>query len=122
MEKCLFCNFEDDEKGRIILENDSFICIEQKDDALVGWCIIAPKRHVETPFEFSNEELVSQNELLVKTKRYLDKKYNPDGYNFGCNFGKVAGQSIPHAHMHIFARYSNEPNAGKGLRWLKRTE
>ena len=60
---------------------------------------------------------------MLQIKKYLDKKYKPDGYNLGWNVGKTAGQEVAHAHFHIIPRYSDEPYAGKGLRyWFKQKE
>ena len=64
--------------------------------------------------------VTSQHDEL---KAYIDKKYMPDGYNIGWNVGKVAGQEVAHAHMHIIPRYSDEPYAGRGIRsWFKQPE
>jgi len=60
---------------------------------------------------------------MDKIKQYIDAKYNPDGYNLGWNVGKVAGQEVEYAHLHIIPRYKDEPYAGKGIRyWLKQNE
>ena len=59
----------------------------------------------------------------MKNKEYIDKKYSPDGYNLGWNVGKVCGQEIAHAHLHIIPRYSDKPFAWKGIRyWFKKPE
>ncbi|MCL2528052.1 MAG: HIT family protein [Defluviitaleaceae bacterium] len=77
----------------------------------------------QTPFELSPQEWLDTIALLGEIKEYLDKKYKPDGYNIGWNVGKVAGQTEPHAHMHIIPRHADEPYAGRGIRgWLKRDE
>lgn len=47
-------------------------------------------------------------ELLNKCKKYIDKKYNPDGYNVGLNCGESAGQSVMHIHMHLVPRYKGD--------------
>jgi len=56
-------------------------------------------------------------------KCYLDERYLPDGYNLGWNVGRIAGQEVEHAHLHIIPRFADEPFAGKGIRhWLKKGE
>lgn len=78
---------------------------------------------MSTPLDLSDDEWKDTKILMKETKQYLDKKYKPDEYNIGWNAGKVAGQKITHAHLHIILRYADEPYAGKGLRyWFKQPE
>ena len=82
--------------------------------------MIIPKSHAESPFELSEEEIAATFTLLKEAKIILDEKYNPDGYNVGWNCGKVAGQEVFHAHLHVILRFKDEPLSGKGIRhWLK---
>ena len=84
---------------------------------------IIPKSQVSTPFEMSEKEWADTKLLMTEIKNFVDKKYAPDGYNIGWNVGSVAGQEIAHAHLHIIPRYSDEPLAGKGIRyWFKQKE
>ena len=57
-----------------------------------------------------------------EVKKYLDENYQPQGYNLGWNCGEVGGQHIFHAHFHILPRYENEPLAGKGIRYILKSE
>lgn len=78
---------------------------------------------MSTPLDLSDDEWKDTKILMKEIKQYLDKKYKPDEYNIGWNVGKVAGQEITHAHLHIIPRYADEPYAGKGLRyWFKQPE
>ena len=38
----------------------------------------------------------------------LKMKLKPDGFNVGWNDGEVAGQVVPHLHIHIFPRYKGD--------------
>ena len=93
------------------------------DRVLIGSFVIIPKSKVATPFDLSEREWVDTKKMIDIIKQYLDEKYNPDGYNLGWNVGKVAGQEVPHAHLHVIPRFIDEPFAGKGIRyWLKQKE
>jgi len=90
---------------------------------LIGSYVIIPKSKVKSPFELSLEEWIATKDLMDEIKQYLDAKYNPDGYNLGWNVGKVAGQEVEYAHLHIIPRFKDEPYAGRGIRyWLKKDE
>lgn len=114
------------ESGEPYFENDSMVAVKSnnlKHNTLVGSYVIIPKTEVGSPFELSDKEWADSKSLMLKVKEYIDKKYAPDGYNIGWNVGKVAGQEVAHAHMHIIPRYADEPFAGKGLRyWFKQPE
>ena len=114
------------ESGDPPFENDTMIAVRSnnmKNNTLIGSYVIIPKSEVGSPFELSDKEWADSKALMTELKCYLDKKYHPDGYNIGWNVGKVAGQEVAHAHMHIIPRYSDEPLAGKGLRyWFKQPE
>ena len=46
-------------------------------------------------------------------------RYQPDGFNIGINDGRAAGQTIPHAHIHVIPRYKGDvPDPRGGIRWL----
>ena len=104
-------------------ENETMIAVKSnnlKNNTLIGSYVIIPKSQVESPFELSEKEWEDTKLIMKELKKYIDEKYSPDGYNIGWNVGKVAGQEVAHAHMHIIPRFSDEPLAGKGIRyWFK---
>lgn len=116
-------NLESNERT---FENDTMIAVKSnnlKNNTLIGSYVIIPKSQVGTPFDLSDKEWMDSKALLKELKDYLDEKYKPDGYNIGWNVGKVGGQEVAHAHMHVIPRYADEPYAGKGLRyWFKQPE
>ncbi|KZY87398.1 hypothetical protein A3752_06760 [Oleiphilus sp. HI0081] len=79
-----------------------------------GHCLVIPKRHVETWFDMTKEEQQEAFELIDKVKAMLDEKYSPDGYNIGMNCGETAGQTIPHAHIHVIPRYKGDMDNPRG--------
>jgi len=71
-------------------------------------------RHAETWFDMTKEEQQEAFELIDKVKAILDEKYSPDGYNIGMNCGETAGQTIPHAHIHVIPRYKGDMACPRG--------
>jgi diadenosine tetraphosphate (Ap4A) HIT family hydrolase len=58
-------------------------------------------------------------ELITKVKAIIDQKYRPDGYNIGLNAGTAAGQTVPHAHLHVIPRYRGDvADPRGGIRWV----
>lgn len=108
-----------------VFENETLMGVRAdnlKENILVGSYVIIPKSQVETPFDLSEQEWIDTKKMMNEIKKYLDKKYQPEGYNLGWNVGKVGGQNVAYAHFHIIPRYSDEPYAGKGIRYLYKQE
>ena len=77
--------------------------------------LIVPKRHVETYFELTEEEIQACNELILKTKEKILKKDScVKGFNIGTNVGKSAGQSIMHCHIHLIPRRKGDVENPQG--------
>ncbi|HEX7022371.1 MAG TPA: HIT family protein [Trueperaceae bacterium] len=90
---------------------------------LSGSGVIVPRAHRETIFDLSPAEWAATFELLQEVRALLDRQLAPDGYNLGWNVGRVAGQEVFHAHLHVIPRFADEPLAGKGVRyWFKQLE
>jgi diadenosine tetraphosphate (Ap4A) HIT family hydrolase len=106
--------------AEVMLENEYCLFIQQAEAVLIGSGLIIPKAHRESLFDLTPAEWAATFTLLQQVKALLDAQYQPDGYNVGWNCGKVGGQTIFHAHLHVIPRYADEPLAGKGIRyWIK---
>lgn len=110
---CLFCEFKDN-KEKAVLENDLAFAIYDGFPVSKGHMLVIPKRHAETYFDLTKEELTAMQELAHKCKELLDNKYKPDGYNIGFNCGEAGGQTIFHCHMHIIPRYKGDIENPRG--------
>ena len=91
-----------------IFENSIGFVIFDKFPVSKGHCLIIPNRVYSDYFDSSEEEIIGLNKLLFKTKKYLDEKFNPSGFNVGINCGKVSGQTVDHLHIHIIPRYPKD--------------
>ena len=115
MEDCPFCLETSRPCGDILITHDHAYLITNPDPVLQTSLMIIPLRHVETPFDLNRAEWKATKELLDEAKVWLDEQ-GAEGYTVGWNVGAVAGQHVPHAHLHVIARFSDEPLAGQGLR------
>ncbi len=106
---CPFCDL-----NGILLENGLAAAIFDRYPVSTGHTLIIPKRHFESFFEITHEELAACYDLMSLVKDHLDREYRPDAYNVGINIGRAAGQSIMHVHMHLIPRYSGDVKRAKG--------
>ena len=109
---CLFCNIKKsgstNENELAYVSNDSYPVTDQH-------CLIIPKRHVESYFDLTEEEIIACNKLIKKIKKEIENKdKNVKGFNVGTNSGKVAGQSIMHCHIHLIPRRKGDVDNPQG--------
>lgn len=118
MVECEYCNPTLSNDQEVIISNELCMFLMLKEQEIEGSGIIVPKGHRETVFDLTEAEWKATYDLLHEVKKYIDKNFSPDGYNVGWNCGYIGGQHIFHSHMHVIPRYSDEPMAGKGIRYL----
>lgn len=113
MQECLFCKWKND-KEKIVLENE--LAFARFDEFAVskGHILFMTKRHVKDFFETSEEERQAIFELVDKSKKLIDEKFHPTGYNIGMNCGESAGQSVMHIHVHLIPRYDGDVENPRG--------
>ncbi len=107
-EECIFCKLLRDSPHKIIAQNNTFFAIYDEFPVSRGHALLIPKRHVESFFDITKEELDDLFELIKKVKEIVDKEFNPDGYNIGVNEGRAAGKTIDHLHIHLIPRYEGD--------------
>lgn len=119
MTACPFCEIPAHRPHEIIARNDLCYLIHNTEGALEHGVLVIPFRHIATPFEYTAEEWAAIQPLIHEAHhRLLDE--HPDGFNLGWNVGSVGGQEISHVHLHVWARFADEPLAGSGIRrWFK---
>ena len=79
-----------------------------------GHSLVIPIKKVRSIFDLKKNEYLKLFELVIKTRDYLKKKYSPKGFNIGINDGKVAGQTVKHAHIHVIPRYRGDHKDPRG--------
>lgn len=76
-----------------------------------GHLMVIPYREVPALKDLTPEERAEIMELIVLAQDILNQAMQPDGFNIGFNFGKIAGAGIPqHLHGHIVPRWNGDSN------------
>ncbi|QQR38408.1 HIT family protein [Devosia rhizoryzae] len=101
--ECRFCRSNGLLSDGALAENASFFLLASIDPETPHGVMIITHRHIETPFELNSEEWLALPNMLESAKAHLSK-WRPDGYTIGWNVGRAGGQSVAHAHLHVFAR------------------
>ncbi len=119
---CVFCKIVSNEfSSNTIYENEEFKVILDKFPSSVGHVLILTKKHYSNIFEIDPEEAGRLFSLAVKVATAMKEVMGFDGVNILQNNGEVAGQTVPHFHLHIIPRYKNDNIA---IKWepLKASE
>lgn len=111
MKPCPFCELPAD---RMIAANPLAMVIRDGFPVSNGHTLIIPKRHVGSFFEITREERHSLFELMDEAKQAIDLEHHPAAYNIGINDGPAAGQTVPHLHIHLIPRYTNDESDPRG--------
>jgi diadenosine tetraphosphate (Ap4A) HIT family hydrolase len=80
-----------------------------------GHMLVVPRRHVSDFRDLTPSERDDAWDLASKLSTMFDAK----GLNIGINIGEVAGQTVPHAHIHVIPRESGDVDDPRGgVRWV----
>lgn len=114
---CPFCIENNLLRVNVLYEDDLWYITDMEEGSINNAAMAITKRHIETPFDINAEEWQRLRDILHKMKQIVDDKEAPHGYNVGWNVHPTGGQNVQHAHLHLLARYDDEPLAGKGIRY-----
>lgn len=109
---CEFCHPK--VSSHVVVENET--CVGLWGRNLTP--LVVPRAHRRTAFDLTAEEVRDTFDLLHQLKAMVEAVDPPDGWNIGWNLEEAGGQVTFHAHCHLLPRYSDEPYAGRGIRWL----
>ena len=106
---CAFC--EDLKvKERTIVENDLAFAFLTYTPIVPGHTLVSPKRHVKNYDSLTSDERQAIEDLRSGVRLALIKSFGAQGFNYAWNEEQIAGQSLPHFHLHIVPR--KEGDAG----------
>lgn len=115
MKTCPFCHLPPE---RIIAEDGPCLAILDLFPVSEGHTLIIPRRHIASFREMTAEEWAAIHRLSQTVADSLSEKdASIRGFNLGINDGTCAGQSIPHAHVHLIPRREGDvPQPRGGVR------
>ena len=113
---CPFCKLP---KARIWIETDKVLAFYDGFPVSEGHALVIPKAHVASIYDLPAQDLQELWNLVAKVRQELQIKYSPDAFNIGVNDGFAAGQTVPHAHIHVIPRKKGDvADPRGGVRWV----
>ncbi|WP_340637504.1 HIT family protein [Methanolobus psychrotolerans] len=106
---CLFCKIVAGEIPSHKVYEDEFVyafldifpCSE-------GHTIVLPKKHTGKFTDMKKKDAASLFFAVNKIAKKLEKTLGLEGMNIGINNGEIAGQTVPHVHVHIIPRRAGD--------------
>ena len=115
MSDCVFCRIRDGQiPSMTIYEDDRTLCIMDINPLNAGHCLVITQNHAATLFDTDPADLAAAITTAQKVAVALRAALKPDGLNLLQANGAAAFQSVPHFHLHLIPRWSND---GKGFDW-----
>ncbi|HEY4483098.1 MAG TPA: HIT family protein [Candidatus Paceibacterota bacterium] len=100
--KCAFC---EQVIGKREIARNELACVFPTNIPVVpGHLLVVPLRCVARFGDLTPDEQVAIWSLAGEVKMALEKVFGAEGFNYAWNEGKLAGQSVPHFHLHVLPR------------------
>jgi ATP adenylyltransferase len=107
---CIFCTID----RSTLAETSLSIAFLDGFPVSKGHCLVVPRRHVPSIWDLSHDEYADLFNLLKTVRDRIEERFKPQGMNVGSNCGDAAGQTIPHAHVHLIPRYAGDVTNPRG--------
>lgn len=111
---CLFCRKASHPANRrhlIVKRGETAFVLLNRFPYNNGHVMVAPYRHVSDWSRLTPSEILEIIELMRQVQQLLTAVLHPDGFNIGCNIGRVAGAGVVgHLHVHVVPRWIGDTN------------
>ena len=115
MTDCVFCKIRDGEIPSMkVWEDERTLCFMDINPLNSGHCLVVTKTHAATIYEADEEDLEAAIVTARRVALAIRQALHPDGLNLLQANGPAAFQSVPHFHLHLIPRWTND---GKGFDW-----
>jgi histidine triad (HIT) family protein len=108
-QNCVYCN-KSEIRAREIIGNELAWAFPTNIPITPGHTLVSPRRCVKKLEDLSSEERLAILDLSEKIMSSLKIAFGAEGFNCAWNQEKLAGQSVPHFHLHVIPR--KEGDAG----------
>ncbi len=90
------------------MRNDLVFAMPTNIPIVPGHSLVCPVRCVATFEELTGEERDAIFSAMESIKKSLKASFRAQGFNHAWNESKVGGQSVPHFHLHLLPRTSED--------------
>lgn len=106
---CIFCDIV---AGKIpcslLYEDETVMAFLDISQVTKGHTLVIPKKHVSNLLACEREDYLHLMEVVQTLGNHIMDTLHCEGMNILSNVCEVAGQSVPHFHVHLIPRYSEQ--------------
>ena len=115
MSECVFCKIRDGQIPSVKVDEDERTLTFMDINPLsAGHCLVVTRQHAPTLFDADVDDLKAAVATAKRVAQAIRMALRPDGLNLLQANGAAAFQSVPHFHLHLIPRWTND---GKGFDW-----
>lgn len=104
---------------RVIRETANCVAFLDRYPVSEGHALVVPREPVSSLYALDETIQAEIWDLARQVRDVLLRRFAPDGFTIGVNDGAAAGQTVPHAHVHVIPRYAGDsPDPRGGIRWV----
>ena len=105
--KCVYCESPEIIERKIVQTKYSF-AFPTNIPIVPGHILVCPIRCVKNLNDLNDDEKHDLLNLIFTIQQALRKTFNAEGFNVAYNQGEVAGQNVPHLHVHVLPRRAGD--------------
>lgn len=106
--RCAFCAPRSTVHSRVLAANRHARAFLTLQPVTAGHSLIVPRRCTTSLSDLTAEEVSDVLALRSAVVAALTSALKTEGFNYAWNEGEVAGQTVPHFHLHVVPRTSGD--------------
>jgi diadenosine tetraphosphate (Ap4A) HIT family hydrolase len=115
-EGCPFCRIP---AQRTVAVSEHGVAFPDAFPVTPGHMLVIPRIHVGSLFDLPQGVQADLWHLVARVRHRLAGTGGVEGFTVGTNDGRAAGQTVPHAHIHVIPRRGGDvADPRGGVRWV----
>ncbi|HOG50088.1 MAG TPA: HIT family protein [Lentisphaeria bacterium] len=109
VDDCVFCKILQKQIPSVsVYEDDLVLAFLDIAPFNFGHALIVPKDHHHSCTTLGDDYLARMMQVAPRIAAAIMRATEAEGFNLFLNNGSVAGQVVPHVHLHILPRFAND--------------
>lgn len=107
---CPFCAIVHglDQSARIVYRDDTVVAFLPTDPATLGHTLVVPRKHIPDIWALDESTARAIGVASLSIADAIRNALHPEGLNVIQSNGEAATQTVPHLHVHLVPRWSND--------------